>query len=741
MLGGSRRSVGLALIATVLFAVSAVSVAEAAWAAPDPMPLNPDVIERAKAQGVEIPLLRSEARFASHGGRRVNAPVRCDKRSNQTLKALVILVKFTDDPPGGPTTRYAPAIFDSMLFGRTYVRGGADPTTNRTLRNYYSEISYNTVDIVTLNLPSAVGWESAPNNYAYYCQADGTHDNGFGPYPRNVQRLVRDAVVAADPVVDFSQYAVDGVVRNLFVVHAGSGAEWNGAATLLWSHAWAIDAFDGWGRTPPPLYLDGVRISDYSMEPECGGNTTGEGGAVTGPFLPTVGVYAHEFGHVLGLPDEYDYGYQSQGTGRFSLMAGGSWAGKPSIPECNGNSPAHPSAWGVARLGFVTPTEVTGSLRGVQIPPIETTSVGALYRLTNPSSSGREYWLVENRQQIGFDEGFVRMTTDACGILIYHVDENVFDRSFWKPNDAECVSGGVYAGTNNCNCATLPANPTTGEKWYGLSVEQADGLYQMERNQSTGSWEDFYNTTTGKTAFSETTVPNTTSYYGCTTSITVSGISGATGTMTADLFGPTTCQVAPAGIDFGTVALGSTRDTILTITNAGGGVLSGTVAAACDQYTILSGGGAYSLGAGQAHAVTLRFAPASEGSHLCDVETGATGCGGAAVTGAGGALSAAGRESAFGPPTFGLAPGMPNPLNLGTELAYDLPVPCHVRLEIYGTQGQRLVTLVDSDQPAGRGSVFWNARDNGGVQAPSGVYFVRIQAGGYVGIERLILLR
>ena len=301
-------------------------------AAPAFMPLDPDIVQSFRATGSTVPLSRAEARFAGRPNATINRIQNPSSVAAGTVKAIVLLVKFTDDPPGGPTTRFRPTVWDSMLFRDNYIRGGADTTTTHTLKHFYNSISHGTVDIVTLDLPSATGWLTAPNNYTYYCQPDGTHDNGFGPYPRNVQRLVMDAVQAADPYVDFSQYAVGGVVQNLFVVHAGSGAEWSGGPALIWSHAWSVTDDDGFGTTPPPLYADGVRIASYSMEPEAGGNTLGEEDRpVTGPLLPAVGVYAHEFGHVLGLPDEYDYGYESEGTGNVSLMAGGSWNRTPNI--------------------------------------------------------------------------------------------------------------------------------------------------------------------------------------------------------------------------------------------------------------------------------------------------------------------------------------------------------------------------------------------------------------------------
>jgi M6 family metalloprotease-like protein len=436
-------------------------------------------------------------------------------QASQILKAIVILVKFQDDPPGGPAVRFSPGVWDSMLFGDVYVRGGADTTTGRTLSRFLREISYGDVDIQTYNMPSTVGWVTAPNDYSYYCAADDIHNNGFGPYPQNVQRLVMDAVLAADPYVDFSQYAVDGIVQNLFVVHAGSGAEWSGGSALIWSHSWAVGVPDGWGNEPPPLIVDGVYVFGYSMEPEAGGDVLGEAGPPMMPLLPTVGVYAHEFGHVLGLPDEYDYGYESQGTGRVSLMAAGSWNRCPNVyPDCAGNSPAHLSALGTAFLGFVTPIEVTSTKTGITMPPIEITPSGTMYKVGYPGTDGKEYWLVENRQQTGFDEGFVTMTSKAHGLCVYHVDENVFERIGWLPNEAECVSHEVYVGyPRNCDCDTLQPNMNNGEKWYGIAVEQADGLYQLELGLSAGYWQDFYSRETGVESFNATSRPNSSSYY------------------------------------------------------------------------------------------------------------------------------------------------------------------------------------------------------------------------------------
>ena len=683
--------------------------------APDFMPLDPEAVQAYQAAGRQVPRSSAEARFADRTNVRVNRLERSAALTSTSVKAIVLLVQFTDDPPGGPATRFRSTVWDSMLFRDNYIRGGADTTTTHTLKHFYNSISHGAVDIVTLDLPSATGWLTAPSDYTYYCQPDGTHDNGFGPYPRNVQRLVMDAVLAADPYVDFSQYAVDGVVQNLFVVHAGSGAEWSGGPALIWSHAWSVTESDDFGTAPPPLYADGVRIASYSMEPEAGGNTLGENGRPrSGPILPTVGVYAHEFGHVLGLPDEYDYGYESKGTGTISLMAGGSWNRTPDIyPDCAANSPAQPSAWGMAYLGFVTPTEVTTPMTGITIPPIETTDAGAIYKVAYPGSGGKEYWLFENRQQLGFDAGLSILGPNAHGLCIYHVDENVLGRTFWRPNEAECVSGGVYRGQRNCDCDTLAANSSNSEKWYGISVEQADGLYQLERNGSSG-WTDFYSSATGVTSFTPSTLPNTSSYY---TYNSCAGLAAATNiqevgqNITLDL----TADVRTYALDVTVAGSGSVSRTpdlagyqhgstvALQATPAAGQYFAGWSGDTTDSANPLT------LTMYANRAVTATFAPSA---------------------GVGDGPSTA----------LALDPARPSPMRGAGQIGFSLPRAARVRLSIVDLQGREVAVLADGMLPPGRHTAAWDGRTERGA-APAGLYFVRLTAEGRALSQRLVRLR
>ena len=93
------------------------------------------------------------------------------------------------------------------------------------------------------------------------------------------------------------------------------------------------------------------------------------------------------------------------------------------------------------------------------------------------------------------------------------------------------------------------------------------------------------------------------------------------------------------------------------------------------------------------------------------------------------------------PAVFSLAQNYPNPFNPITEIKYDLPVSCRVKLDIYNVLGQRVGTLVDGYQDAGSKVALWNGRDEKGIEVSSGVYFYSLKAGNFNEIRKMVLLR
>jgi len=93
------------------------------------------------------------------------------------------------------------------------------------------------------------------------------------------------------------------------------------------------------------------------------------------------------------------------------------------------------------------------------------------------------------------------------------------------------------------------------------------------------------------------------------------------------------------------------------------------------------------------------------------------------------------------PKTFSLCQNYPNPFNRETRIKYQLPRSCHVKLQIHNVLGQVVKTLVDSHRDAGYYTTSWDGRDDGGREVVSGVYFCRMEAGGFARVNRVVLVR
>jgi hypothetical protein len=88
------------------------------------------------------------------------------------------------------------------------------------------------------------------------------------------------------------------------------------------------------------------------------------------------------------------------------------------------------------------------------------------------------------------------------------------------------------------------------------------------------------------------------------------------------------------------------------------------------------------------------------------------------------------------PEEFALHQNYPNPFNATTRIAFNLREACDVRLEVFNVVGQR-VTVVDAGRrDAGPHAIPW-----GGDRYASGVYFYRLQAGDFVAIRKMVMLK
>ena len=453
------------------------------------MPLRPDLVDSLKAEG----RLEEEGRAMREAyDRGVNHPpelrpltgtplpnLQVQGESSPLMRetnAIVILVDFSDNVAN--TTAYPSSHYSDLLFST-----GTYPT--RSMRDYLVENSYGQFGIAG----SVTQWLRMPQTYAYYVNGQ----RGLGVYPRNAQRLALDAVNAANPYVDFSQFDNDGpdgipnsgddngYVDAVFIVHAGPGYEETHNSNDIHSHQWT---------TRTPVAVDGVKVSVYSMEPDNG----------------KIGVFCHEFGHVLGLPDLYDYGYDSRGVGNWSVMGFGSWGN-------NGFTPTHFDAWSKIKLGFVTPQVFTANVDSITVRNAESSPTS--YILWTNGIYSNEYFLVENRQPILFDSSLL-----GAGLVVYHVDEDVLNN-------------------NNQCCATCPSH-------YLVSVEQADAECDLECNYNSGDPGDPFPGSSGlmnpNYVFNYSSVPNSRSYSGNDTQVALTNITAMDGSVSMDV----TVETLPA---------------------------------------------------------------------------------------------------------------------------------------------------------------------------------------------------
>jgi len=378
-----------------------------------------------------------------------------------TVNALTLLGRYSDSSP-----RYSREQFQKQLFD------GPNPTG--TVTQYYKEVSYDQMHFSGF----CTNWYQAPGTMMSYVGSNNGLSSSGGP------KFVLDLIKAADPTFDFSKYITyydnNGNPRISFVaaVHTGAGAE--AGATNIWSHRWNFRMLTG-GQPYETNDVDpksGRRVlidGDYAIQPELAGrdNSIGE--------LIEIGVFTHEFGHIFGLPDLYDTDNTSEGLGNWCLMAGGSWGGNGGSPH----TPVHMSAWCKQKMGWVSAIDISSFQKSKIIKNAE--EHAELYRIWRTGTISNEYFLVENRQKIGFDRFLY-----TGGVLVFHVDDAI--------------------GTNR------------DENHYKVGLMQADGRRDLNFNRNRGDDGDPFPGSTKNTRFDLSTNPNSNDYSDSTTLVSVRDI-------------------------------------------------------------------------------------------------------------------------------------------------------------------------------------------------------------------------
>lgn len=303
--------------------------------------------------------------------------------------------------------------------------------------SYYREVSYGLLTI-QVDLSSKV--YRLPHKMSYY----GDESDSA------LQNLIYDSISTAstDTSISFSTY--DAVL----IIHAGVGEESNVLGTTpndIWSLYYPgtdICSTVSGSCLTTQIRNNGTTttIHEAIIMPQTDSRTIPAPGIIVDPL----GVYVHEFGHWLGLPDLYCTAgvfCLLDGVGKWSLMSDGIYNYNPNDPAAqtvissatssttlywHGSSPAHLDAWSLMYLGWVNPQTVTSYQPGLVLNSVESVpapSVAAagtnIIKAQASTTTANEYFLIENRQQIGYDAGL-----PGHGLLVWLVDQDVINANF-----------------------------------------------------------------------------------------------------------------------------------------------------------------------------------------------------------------------------------------------------------------------------------------------------------------------
>lgn len=227
---------------------------------------------------------------------------------------------------------------------------------------------------------------------------------------------------------------------------------------------WAKGLWPHSGGLSPVFTDDGVTISRYQM------TSLGSG--------LSIGTTIHENGHMTcGFPDLYDYGKDSKGVGSFCIMCSG-----------GGKNPMVPCAYLRSKAGWETPQDITSATVGSLFTHVANSYSSFVFK---NAGNVNEFFYVESRRKLGRNTNI-----PDTGLIIWHVDTK---------------------GSND-------NQEMTPEKHYLVSVEQADGLFEFEKNLTGQKDGDCFHAGY-KTSFNDNTTPNSKWWNGTASGFQVGNIS------------------------------------------------------------------------------------------------------------------------------------------------------------------------------------------------------------------------
>lgn len=264
-----------------------------------------------------------------------------------------------------------------------------------------------------------VGPVTMSNNYGYY-----GYDSSYQK-DEKVYEMIKEASDAIQDQVNLKDYDWDGdgEADQVFFLYAGLGQASGGSNSTIWPHEselryWPCGVLS---------YSTG-KINTYACANELQPETQGSSRYISAG----IGTICHEFSHCLGFADMYDTtGGGGYGMSVFDVMDQGSYNGNGFVP-CNYTAFERIYAGWVEAIELIDPATVK-DMKSVS-------DYGRPFIMYNYKNTN-EYFLMENRQNTGWDEGLY----GSNGLLITHVN---YVPSRWANNS-------VNSSAEKIQCCTV----------------------------------------------------------------------------------------------------------------------------------------------------------------------------------------------------------------------------------------------------------------------------------------------
>lgn len=264
-----------------------------------------------------------------------------------------------------------------------------------------------------------VGPVTMSKNYGYYGN-DGAYQKDDKVY-----EMIKEASDAIQDKVNLKDYDWDGdgEADQVFFLYAGLGQASGGSAGTIWPHEselryWPCGVLS---------YSTG-KINTYACANELQPETQGSSRYISAG----IGTICHEFSHCLGFADMYDTsGGGGYGMSVFDVMDQGSYNG-------NGFVPCNYTAFERIYAGWVEPIELIDPATVKDMKSVS--DYGRPFIMYNYKNTN-EYFLLENRQNTGWDKGLY----GSNGLLIVHVN---YVPSRWANNS-------VNSSAEKIQCCTV----------------------------------------------------------------------------------------------------------------------------------------------------------------------------------------------------------------------------------------------------------------------------------------------